>query len=44
MIRFHPRLLPVLKVFLIRGADRVLFGLPPVLPQKANGHAEQKTH
>jgi hypothetical protein len=41
---FSPRLMAELKRFLVRDADRVLFGLPPVLPQKTNGHTEQKAH
>jgi hypothetical protein len=37
---FSAKLMAELKAFLSRDADRVLFGLPPVLPSKTSGHAE----
>jgi hypothetical protein len=36
---FSSRLMAELKAFLVRDADRALFGLPPVLPSKTNGHS-----
>jgi hypothetical protein len=33
------KLITELKAFLVRDADRALFGLPPVLSSKTNGHA-----
>jgi hypothetical protein len=38
---FSAKLIAELKAFLVRDADRVLFGLPPVSPSKASGQKAQ---